>query len=83
VATRAVQVVAELDAGTVEVAVLCAHGGLIAGLTASLLRLPVSCWSVFRGIGNCRWTVLQRPGPRLPTVDTPWRLVTYNAGLLG
>jgi glucosyl-3-phosphoglycerate phosphatase len=83
VAQRAGQVVAELDGGAVEVAVLCAHGGLIAGLTASLLQLPVSCWSAFRGIGNCRWTVLQRPGPRLPTTDTPWRLVTYNAGLLG
>jgi broad specificity phosphatase PhoE len=80
VAIRAGQVVAELDAGAVEVAVLCTHGGLIAGLTASMLELPVANWPAFRGIGNCRWTVLQRPG--VPTARSPWRLVSYNAGLL-
>jgi len=80
VAARAAAVVAELDAGGAGIAVLCAHGGLIAGLTARLLELPVSHWSSFARIGNCRWTVLDRP---LSTVDRPrWRLTTYNAGLL-
>lgn len=78
VATRALAVVTELDtadSGT-EIAVLCAHGGLIAALSASLLDLPVAYWCSFGGIGNCRWTVLERP------TNLPWRLVTYNAGLL-
>jgi glucosyl-3-phosphoglycerate phosphatase len=80
VATRALAVVAELDVGDVETAVLCAHGGLIAALSASMLNLPVINWSSFSGIGNCRWTVLERP---MSIMDLPWRLVTYNAGLLG
>ena len=79
VAARALAVVTELDAGDVETAVLCAHGGVIASLSASLLQLPVANWVSFGGIGNCRWTVLQRP-----TSDAalPWRLLMYNAGLL-
>lgn len=79
VATRAMAVVAELDVDSIETAVLCAHGGVIASLSASLLELPTVNWSSFGGIGNCRWTVLQRPAP---SPDMPWRLVTYNAGLL-
>ena len=77
VATRALPVVAELDAGDAMTAVLCGHGGLIVGLTASLLGLPVPNWSSFAGIGNCRWAVLERP---LPDPDVPWRLLVYNAG---
>lgn len=86
VAARAVAVVAELDASGAETVVLCVHGGVIAGTTASLLRLPVVNWSSFGGIGNCRWTVLERPRPadygQTGIVVVPWRLVTYNAGLL-
>lgn len=90
VAARAGAVVAELDAGTAETAVLCVHGGVIAGLSASLLGLPVRYWPLFLRVGNCRWTVLERPRPAGatgagaaagPPVDRPWRLVTYNAGL--
>lgn len=77
VAARALPVVAELDAGDVESAVLCVHGGLIISLTASLLDLPVANWPAFGGMGNCRWTVLER---RVP--GGPWRLIMYNAGLL-
>ena len=79
VATRAQAVVSELDARDVETALLCAHGGLIASLAASLLDLPVANWASFGGIGNCRWTVLERPRPQ---PELPWRLLTYNAGLL-
>jgi probable phosphoglycerate mutase len=78
VAARALSVVADLDAGDAETAVLCVHGGLIASLSARLLGLPIPNWSSFGGIGNCRWTVLERPAR---TADAPWRLVMYNAGL--
>jgi broad specificity phosphatase PhoE len=97
VAARAGAVVAELDAGTAETAVLCVHGGVIAGLSASLLGLPVRYWPLFLRVGNCRWTVLERPRPARVAdaaggagggpgaagvpVDRMWRLVTYNTGL--
>lgn len=71
VAARAAHVVAELDAAGHGSAVLCTHGGLIAGLTPLLLGLPVSGWSVFGGISNCHWTVLLRCG-------SGWRLLSYN-----
>jgi glucosyl-3-phosphoglycerate phosphatase len=79
VATRARAVVDELDEKDVETAVLCAHGGLIGSLSASLLNLPVANWSSFGAIGNCRWTVL---GRLRRAAELPWRLLTYNAGLL-
>lgn len=71
VARRAAQVVEELDNGDHGTAVLCTHGGLIAGLTPLLLGLPVSGWPVFGGVSNCQWTVLFRRGPC-------WRLESYN-----
>jgi broad specificity phosphatase PhoE len=71
VAARAAHVVAELDANGHRSAVLCTHGGLIAGLTPLLLGLPVSGWGVFGGISNCHWTVLVRRG-------SGWRLFSYN-----
>ncbi len=71
VAERAADVVAELDAAGPGSAVLCTHGGLIAGLTPLLLGMPVSVWSVFGGISNCHWTVLLRRG-------SGWRLLSYN-----
>jgi broad specificity phosphatase PhoE len=72
VATRAAHVVTELDADGAGSAVLCTHGGLIAGLTPLLLGLPVAGWSVFGGISNCHWTVLVRR-------DAGWRLFSYNS----
>ncbi|MGH4015845.1 MAG: histidine phosphatase family protein [Pseudonocardiaceae bacterium] len=71
VAWRAVQVVEELDAAGPGTAVLCTHGGLIAGLTPLLLGLPVARWPAFGGISNCHWTVLLRRG-------CGWRLASYN-----
>jgi broad specificity phosphatase PhoE len=71
VAARAADVVAQLDVAGHGSAVLCTHGGLIAGLTPLLLGLPVSTWSVFGGISNCHWTVLLRRG-------SGWRLFSYN-----
>ncbi|MGH3972961.1 MAG: histidine phosphatase family protein [Pseudonocardiaceae bacterium] len=71
VAGRAAHVVSELDADGHDSAVLCTHGGLIAGLTPLLLGLPLSAWPVFSGISNCHWTVLLRRG-------SGWRLFSYN-----
>jgi glucosyl-3-phosphoglycerate phosphatase len=84
VAVRARQVVAELDGRQdAEIAVLCAHGGLIASLVASLLGLPVDRWPTLGGIGNCHWAVLDRLAwPDLSDLDKPWRLVSYNAGIV-
>lgn len=61
VAARAHSLVAELmetdvfDRGMV---VMVAHGGTIGALTAQLLDLPVSHFSMFSGLGNVRWSQL-------------------------
>lgn len=77
VAERALEVVQELDRSWDGTALLCAHGGLITGLTARLLGLPTQLWPGLGGIGNCHWVVLSRRDR-----DTQsWRLVTYNGGV--
>ncbi len=53
-------------------AVLVAHGGLIAALTAALLGLPVPNWAVFGGLGNASWVQLSERGGH-------WRLDVWNA----
>ena len=67
VAARSVPLIAELVAGEPEwgaadeparPVVLVAHGGLIAALTAALLRLPVDNWPALGGMGNASWTQL-------------------------
>jgi 2,3-bisphosphoglycerate-dependent phosphoglycerate mutase/probable phosphoglycerate mutase len=78
VATRANEVIQELDAVHDGTALLCAHGGWIIALTCKLLDLPTPNWIHFAVPGNCRWTVLVR------RVGLPgWRLVSYNAGVEG
>ena len=78
VAARATELVTELDEEFTETALLCAHGGLITGLVARLMGLPVSAWPQLAGIGNCHWSVLtRRPG------QSQWRLSVYNAGITG
>ncbi|MGX7827432.1 histidine phosphatase family protein [Actinokineospora sp. 24-640] len=79
VATRAAEVVTDLDAGDEDTAMLCAHGGLIIALTARLLELPLASWSLLGGIGNCHWTVLARRA----NSGLAWRLIAYNAGITG
>lgn len=79
VAARAAEVVADLDRDADGTALLCAHGGLIVALTAQLLELPLACWSLLGGIGNCHWTVLSRR----KTSGLAWRLIAYNAGITG
>jgi glucosyl-3-phosphoglycerate phosphatase len=89
VARRSVPLVAELVAGEPEwgaadearPVVLVAHGGLIAALTAALLRLPVGNWPVLGGMGNASWTQLS--GHSADGDDDfdaiRWRLDVWNA----
>ena len=77
VARRAVRVVHELldtELGADgSVAVIVAHGGLIAALTAALLDLPVDRWPILSGLGNASWVQLSDD----PTVG--WRLDVWNS----
>jgi probable phosphoglycerate mutase len=73
--------------------VLVAHGGLIAALTAALLRLPVGNWPALGGMGNASWTQLSghsvsgagadgagAPGAVADNFDAiRWRLDVWNA----
>lgn len=78
-------------------AVLVAHGGAIAALTAALIELPVEQYAIFNGLGNTCWVQLsahprpeswsgQTATPEIgPTTDGArrvlWRLDQWNAGL--
>lgn len=78
-------------------AVIVAHGGAIAALTAALLELPVEQYPVFNGLGNTCWVQLSahpRPGDSDRSVLDPevapvtdaargvvWRLDQWNAGI--
>lgn len=56
---------------------LVAHGGAIAALTASLLDVPVSHYTMFNGLRNTAWvelTARTRPGGELG-----WYLNAFNA----
>ncbi|WP_019855056.1 histidine phosphatase family protein [Actinopolyspora mortivallis] len=77
VAERAREVVRELDESCGGTALVCAHGGLITALTASLLEWPTEMWPSLGGVGNCRWAVLSRNA----VGRQGWRLLTYNGGL--
>ena len=88
VAQRSVPLVAELVAGEPEwgaeddarPVVLVAHGGLIAALTAALLRLPVGNWPVLGGMGNASWTQLSGHSGDDEGFDAiRWRLDVWNA----
>lgn len=63
--------------------VLVAHGGLIAALTAALLRLPVRNWPALGGMGNASWTQLSghsESGAAADDFDAiRWRLDVWNA----
>ena len=60
--------------------VLVAHGGLIAALTAGLLRLPVDNWPVLGGMGNASWVQLSgHSADDAPFDDIRWRLDVWNA----
>ncbi|MBY0387896.1 MAG: histidine phosphatase family protein [Mycobacterium pseudokansasii] len=58
--------------------VLVAHGGLIAALTAALLRLPVAHWPALGGMGNASWTQLSGHSTGADG-HLRWRLDVWNA----
>jgi probable phosphoglycerate mutase len=60
--------------------VLVAHGGLIAALTAALLKLPVDNWPVLGGMGNASWVQLSgHAADDADYDDIRWRLDVWNA----
>jgi probable phosphoglycerate mutase len=61
--------------------VLVAHGGLIAALTAALLRLPIGNWPALGGMGNASWTQLsgQSADSDIGVGEVRWRLDVWNA----
>jgi glucosyl-3-phosphoglycerate phosphatase len=89
VAARSLPLVAELvsaeadwgDPGEPErPVVLVTHGGLIAALSAALLKLPVANWPVLGGMGNCSWVQLSGHSDDASDVDAiRWRLDVWNA----
>lgn len=89
VAARSVPLVAELVAGAPEwgdagaperPVVLVAHGGLIAALSAALLKLPVANWPILGGMGNCSWVQLSGHSEGGAGFDEiGWRLDVWNA----
>jgi probable phosphoglycerate mutase len=90
VANRSLPVVTELASGEPEwgdpngpdrPVIFVAHGGLIAALSAALLKLPVANWPILGGMGNASWVQLSGH-----TADSDvgfdsirWRLDVWNA----
>ena len=78
-------------------AVVVAHGGAIAALTAALLEFPAAQYPIFNGLGNTCWVQLsahRHPEHTGEDVATPeieptteaarsllWRLDQWNAGI--
>jgi glucosyl-3-phosphoglycerate phosphatase len=93
VAARSLPLIAELVSGDLEwgdpnqpdrPVVLVAHGGLIAALSAALLRLPVANWPVLGGMGNASWVQLSGHSDdsddEVGDVESiRWRLDVWNA----
>ncbi|ORB76058.1 glucosyl-3-phosphoglycerate phosphatase [Mycobacterium scrofulaceum] len=90
VAARSVPLVGELVSGEAEwgdpqhadrPVVLVAHGGLIAALSAALLRLPVANWPVLGGMGNASWVQLSGHADDQDAglEGIRWRLDVWNA----
>jgi probable phosphoglycerate mutase len=60
--------------------VLVAHGGLIAALSAALLKLPVANWPILGGMGNASWVQLSGHSHDAADFDSiRWRLDVWNA----
>lgn len=88
VAARGTPLLAELFADQTEwgtdeperPVVLVAHGGLIAALTAALLKLPVDNWPALGGMGNASWVQLSgHSTDDAEFDDVRWRLDVWNA----
>ncbi|HZZ48993.1 MAG TPA: histidine phosphatase family protein [Pseudonocardia sp.] len=82
VAARALPVVTELEAEFADAeattVVLCAHGGLIAGLICALIGLEEPSWTAIGGLGNARWALVRRR----QVAGSPWRLTGFDLGPL-
>lgn len=94
VAARSVPLVAELVAGEPgwgeadepdRPVILVAHGGLIAALSAALLKLPVVNWPILGGMGNASWVQLSGHSPDSGAEfgGIRWRLDVWNASVQG
>ena len=59
---------------------LVAHGGAIAALTAALLDVPISHYTMFNGLRNTAWVELS--GKYRPDGELGWYLGAFNAELL-
>jgi glucosyl-3-phosphoglycerate phosphatase len=93
VAARSLPLIVELVSGDLEwgdpnqpdrPVVLVAHGGLIAALSAALLKLPIANWPILGGMGNASWVQLSGhsddSGPDFDSFDSiRWRLDVWNA----
>lgn len=89
VAARSVPLIAELVSRESEwgdpnhpdrPVVLVAHGGLIAALSAALLKLPVDNWPILGGLGNASWVQLSGYSDDTADFDAVrWRLDVWNA----
>ena len=88
VAARGMPLIAELVADQTEwgtdeperPVVLVTHGGLIAALTAALLKLPVANWPALGGMGNASWVQLSGHSTAdAEADDIRWRLDVWNA----
>jgi glucosyl-3-phosphoglycerate phosphatase len=90
VAARSLPLVAELVSGEADwgdqggeperPVVLVTHGGLIAALSAAILKLPVANWPVLGGMGNCSWVQLSGHSDDGADFDEiRWRLDVWNA----
>ncbi|CAM4454189.1 Glucosyl-3-phosphoglycerate phosphatase [Mycobacterium basiliense] len=90
VAARSLPLVAELVSGEPEwgavgepdrPVVLVAHGGLIAALSAALLKLPVASFPILGGMGNCSWAQLSGHSDDAATDFDAirWRIDVWNA----
>ncbi len=90
VAARSLPLVGELVSGESEwgdsnqperPVVLVTHGGLIAALSAALLRLPVANWPILGGMGNASWVQLSGHSEDSDVDFEPirWRLDVWNA----
>jgi broad specificity phosphatase PhoE len=88
VAARGMPLIAELVSAQTEwgtdeperPVVLVAHGGLIAAVTAALLKLPVANWPALGGMGNASWVQLSgHSAADAEPDDIRWRLDVWNA----
>lgn len=62
-----------------ELAVVVAHGAILRTGICRFLGFPLETWTLFSGLSNCSWTVLEQT---YPEHDSRWRLVEWNAGTL-